>query len=818
MSASIGSPAPKIHTSSFLPSSPFPVQVALVHSSRLAQIDRHRRLAQDKTTCISHLVSQKQSPLVFLIPLLPFDILQGTRDFDSPESPHLSDALSVSLPFWSQVWHTIPIFHRFSAYHTDKPIIVGEDDRLESPDTLTLKYEQAVRTANGGERGGDSPSGHFTMATYSKAQVPPVNGYDTPRYQDASYEQYPSQSFSAQQSEKFAQLNQQSFANNNAVASYVPAGPTVLSSQPASGMYGTKVFLKISSQYDLFAMSSPAPYFFLFFGSEKCPVQELVRDSQENGAFVYSCSVDAPQLLVTGSSGSNVPLSLVAEGHSGEEISRTVAGSFQYLEGSGDEITRTDKITKQDAPAPATEVDQPSTSPKTVDAPALPAAAPTNSYDYPSQPGQYPNSFPQGNSDMITAYRSTSFTDPHYHRRNAPGGWGAYGSGLPGSGRAPSALDHAGMPNRPNLTPLPMPSSAGNGTPQLIRTSTIASAGGNSSYHPMSLYSSKAVLKINGKLDAMAEKWTQEEWDNRRRIVMFRKTQQGSTLTASFRAVPVNDRPPNSICISCIWWAEKGECYVTSVDTIHLLEQLVASPSRFSVEEKNRIRRNLEGFHPLTVSKAKPDSEEFFKIIMGFPNPKPRNIEKDVKVFPWKILEPALKKIIGKYSASPSSTLPPATMMTPVSAAPYATLPTPPGHNMGSQPSMSSQHGDPHGQYPVHSSHNPSHHDAIPSPRSISGSQPSWAPYTAAPAYPASTTRTLSPNLRNPSPQQPPPMRINTNTAPLPAVSTYDSRSASAGGYGSTGLHTPISHHPSTATPLGGTLHLPAILRITTQA
>lgn len=86
---------------------------------------------------------------------------------------------------------------------------------------------------------------------------------------------------------------------------------------------------------------------------------------------------------------------------------------------------------------------------------------------------------------------------------------------------------------------------------------------------------------------------------------------------------------------------------MTSVDTIFLLESLVAV--RFTVEEKNRIRRNLEGFRPMTVSKAKADSEEFFKIIMGFPNPKPRNIEKDVKVFPWKILAHALKKIIGKY-------------------------------------------------------------------------------------------------------------------------------------------------------------------------
>ncbi|KAF9394750.1 hypothetical protein CPC16_010400 [Podila verticillata] len=53
---------------------------------------------------------------------------------------------------------------------------------------------------------------------------------------------------------------------------------------------------------------------------------------------------------------------------------------------------------------------------------------------------------------------------------------------------------------------------------------------------------------------------------------------------------------------------------------------------------------------------CKPESAEFFKLIMSFPNPKPRNIEKDVKVFPWKVLPYALKKIIGKYTASYSST------------------------------------------------------------------------------------------------------------------------------------------------------------------
>ncbi len=137
----------------------------------------------------------------------------------------------------------------------------------------------------------------------------------------------------------------------------------------------------------------------------------------------------------------------------------------------------------------------------------------------------------------------------------------------------------------------------------------------------------------------------QEEWNARRRLVQFWRRQEGSTIHAAFRPISQAEYVPNSIVISCIFRADKNECFVTSVDAIYLLEALVGV--RFSVEEKNRIRRNLEGFRPITVSKVK--SEEFFKLIMSFPNPKPRNIEKDVKVFPWSIFGTALKKIISKY-------------------------------------------------------------------------------------------------------------------------------------------------------------------------
>ncbi|KAK9475428.1 uncharacterized protein V1510DRAFT_371677, partial [Dipodascopsis tothii] len=160
----------------------------------------------------------------------------------------------------------------------------------------------------------------------------------------------------------------------------------------------------------------------------------------------------------------------------------------------------------------------------------------------------------------------------------------------------------------------------------------------------------RASLKIIGNLDEMTQHWSPEERKAKRRIVCFSRSQKGANVRTSFRPISISDYVISSTCISCIFWEAKQDFYVTSVDCIFLLEQLINS--RFTVEEKNRIRRNLEGYRPLTVSKGKAGSEEFFKLIMSFPNPKPRNIEKDVKVFPWKVLAQALKKIVSKYSAS----------------------------------------------------------------------------------------------------------------------------------------------------------------------
>ncbi|KAJ1924817.1 hypothetical protein IWQ60_004964 [Tieghemiomyces parasiticus] len=173
-------------------------------------------------------------------------------------------------------------------------------------------------------------------------------------------------------------------------------------------------------------------------------------------------------------------------------------------------------------------------------------------------------------------------------------------------------------------------------------------------FNPYASLLNKAKLDIEGDLDAAVYDWTAEESSNRRRLVQFWRRHEHNHIICGFNPVTAAERVQNSIVVSCIYWDDKNDFFITSVDCIYLLEALIGV--RFTVEEKNRIRRNLEGFRPLTVSKNKEDSATFFKLIMSFPNPKPRNIEKDVKVFPWRVLSFALKKIIGKYTASYSTT------------------------------------------------------------------------------------------------------------------------------------------------------------------
>jgi hypothetical protein len=530
--------------------------------------------------------------------------------------------------------------------------------------------------------------------------------------------------------------------------------PQVMSYSPNRGTKGTKVHVTISSLYELMTTSLPA--FFLMFGSRKCEAT-LMKLNQQGGVCQYAVTTDAPMFTTTGWSSSQVPVFMLMESGDGELMGKIDIGAFTYLDsgmpisnGPTLDVPRKRKVSMGSAElikSPVKRVLSNPVRPKeeytsygytsAESAPYSPYLQPGGSYGMMGQYGHSRSSSgyqPQASPRNVSyQYSSSTTASPPTVKAQSPqvSNWSpAYSNMNLQANRSPGLTPS----HRPALSGLPSPSTA---NPPLIRTSTLqqspspgmAPGGVSGQFNPYGMYSHKAVLKIQGDLDGMAEGWSMDEWDAKRRIVLFKRSQSGSTITTTFSPVALDERPPNSVCISCIWWEEKNECFVTSVDTIYLLEQLVAA--RFTVEEKNRIRRNLEGFRPLTVSKAKPDSEEFFKVIMAFPNPKPRNIEKDVKVFPWKILSMALKKIIGKYvscsdpctsltrltckqSASPSSVLPPA-LLTPVSSTGYA-------ESSGSLPHANADHG------------------AMPSPRSVSGSTTST--YNGFPPKP------LSPHLK----------------------------------------------------------------------
>ncbi|OAA65177.1 transcriptional regulator medusa [Niveomyces insectorum RCEF 264] len=791
-------------------------------------------------------------------------------------------------------------------FHSRRPIIV--DEGIESPETVSLRYEEEAAIANGEDLRGQSLSDFLPMAAY-KTQPAQLHGFA-----DAAYTPYSQQQYHSQQTDdSAAHLDGLGFSTDDgtgqfldAAGSQPPSPVNILSCGPTAGIAGTRVELKVMSQYDLMAMSSPAPYVWLSFGSQKCHTH-VVKEAVSQDGLTYAVSAEAPQFMVTNcASPSSVPLTVVIENTNGEEMARVpVARSFTYhdapeateasasapaLDGvaAGDAAVSVsvsaepEGITRKSptqspghveghegqlgSPPQLTMQTSATGSPSQAHSQLSSIESTTNSYSYPSSAvdaataaataaaaaaqhvQQADNTFSaavsdtaytQDNGTMLGTYRSASFSDglpraaappPLRTSLNTPtwtatsyGGLGHYQGQYQhhhqhhrqhhhaynntrdryNTGRSHSVAHIYGstpITRAPLSAPLPAPSN-GN-APQLIRTSTIqtgpaASVGGggggmgaNGGYGngQWGGFPTKASLSIMGNLDAMAHDWTSEEWNNRRRIVLFRKKQNGSQLEMTFRAVPINERPPNSICISCIYWAEKQECFVTSVDTINLLEQLVAAPSRFSVEEKNRIRRNLEGFKPFTVSKAKAESEEFFKLIMAFGAPKPRTIEKDVKVFPWKILGPALKKIISKYSASPSSILPPASsvgaaqshhshLLTPMTMSPsYSVLPPTPG------PLPTTTDGTSTVGYVAMTSGGANPADTLASPRSLSGA--SWVSYTGN----TSSGRALSPGSTATKPQSPSSASLRLGTL----LTGYDTR-------GSVGVSTPSTHsygHP----------------------
>lgn len=206
----------------------------------------------------------------------------------------------------------------------------------------------------------------------------------------------------------------------------------------------------------------------------------------------------------------------------------------------------------------------------------------------------------------------------------------------------------------PTPPPFPdhVPSSRTNSTgPRLQRRSRMQALMRTRSSAPGEVLeescSERPVLELLTHLETLCRDWDESELKVGRRLVRFHKLQDGPILKVSCEAIKQEEYRESDIVVSCIYREEAHNCFVTSVDIIYLLEKLV--DDKFIVEEKNRIRRNLEGLKPTTISKHRHGFERFFQRIMDFPDPKPRNIEKDLKVFEWTLLDQALEKILSKY-------------------------------------------------------------------------------------------------------------------------------------------------------------------------
>ena len=97
----------------------------------------------------------------------------------------------------------------------------------------------------------------------------------------------------------------------------------------------------------------------------------------------------------------------------------------------------------------------------------------------------------------------------------------------------------------------PLPGRAAN--PTLIRPSALKHLNGfgqNQTFRPVRGYYVKAILTLNGGLDAMAGCWTKAERVSQRRLVHFTRAQTGWTIYG-FKPITSRDRTPHSICIRC---------------------------------------------------------------------------------------------------------------------------------------------------------------------------------------------------------------------------------------------------------------------------
>ncbi|KAL8723347.1 MAG: hypothetical protein Q9225_000330 [Loekoesia sp. 1 TL-2023] len=440
--------------------------------------------------------------------------------------------------------------------------------------------------------------------------------------------------------------------------------PVVTSWNPKKGSQGTPLYIYIESNEDL-ALPIP-PKFFLFFAAQECSAI-LTRLDSRSADYKYVLTTEAPALLSTGWHDTEVPLRLHLQDQSGASVGTLGIGSFRYID-QGQSLMHSSQgmLRKRKLSSDSAEITRAAA--KRAVSQQLLSRASRDCVSGPyhtGSPGYPPTSRSYFHSPSASSLSSYEAAGDSFRRRSSTFSGGSVRSYAPHANQGPGWGSNYAVVNglggnttssaAASSTSSPFLSTTVSANPPLVRTTQLPRVASLSSHD---LDSIRVSLHINGDLDSMAENWTSEERKVNRRLVQFWRSQNGRFVNAGFERVPPDDKAPKNTCVNCIYWDHPCEdrrgCYVTSVDTISILELLVGM--RFDVPEKNRVRRNLEGFGPITMHKGQEnidkDTDDFYRLIMTLPHPKPRNIEKAIKVYPWKVLGLMLKKVSRKYSAN----------------------------------------------------------------------------------------------------------------------------------------------------------------------
>lgn len=155
-------------------------------------------------------------------------------------------------------------------------------------------------------------------------------------------------------------------------------------------------------------------------------------------------------------------------------------------------------------------------------------------------------------------------------------------------------------------------------------------------------------LQFMTSLEDLCQSWDSDELRANRRLVKFTVLREGSRIMLHAERVSQQDySPEDDIVISCIRHQESSSFHVTSVDILSLFQAICGQ--ELSVKEKTRLRRNIQCFSPIRLSKTDCEFTSFYYTIMEMKNPKPRTIDKKLKVFNWLLLNDMLDKMLSKF-------------------------------------------------------------------------------------------------------------------------------------------------------------------------